>query len=145
MEGIRGHEIFDYLRKSRFSEEIAWYLFHQLINGLEAIHSAGYVHRDIKIENLMITVNAQGEPILKIIDFGYSIKIEKDKKYQPDGGSPSINDPCFYKEDLPYNPFKADIFSAGVVLLRMITNSNVFQKAEIFDLNYKMVIMERWK
>jgi hypothetical protein len=92
----------------------------------------------------MITVNTQGEPILKIIDFGYSIKIEKDKKYQPDGGSPSINDPCFYKEDLPYKPFKADIFSAGVVLLRMITNSNVFQKAWGFDKVYQLIISGNW-
>jgi serine/threonine protein kinase len=129
LQNVRGYELFDYLCKSRFSEEIAWYLFRQLIDGLYAIHSAGYAHCDLKLENLMITVNAQGEPILKIIDFGHSIEVKTGKINKPAGGTPYTNDPCFYNANLPYDPFKADIFSASVILLQMITRSKVFNYA----------------
>jgi serine/threonine protein kinase len=40
--------------------------------GVEYIHSIGIAHRDIKLENIMITVDSQGYPKPKLIDFGLS-------------------------------------------------------------------------
>src|SRR5204862_2161807 len=42
----------------------------QALAGLEAIHRAGIVHRDISPENLMITHEADGGEHVKIIDLG---------------------------------------------------------------------------
>ncbi len=42
----------------------------QALNGLEAIHRAGIVHRDISPENLMVTRDEQGLERIKIIDLG---------------------------------------------------------------------------
>ncbi|HEY3052638.1 MAG TPA: serine/threonine-protein kinase [Thermoanaerobaculia bacterium] len=47
----------------------------QALHGLEAIHRAGIVHRDISPENLMITHEAGGEERVKIIDMGVA-KVE---------------------------------------------------------------------
>jgi serine/threonine protein kinase len=42
----------------------------QALNGLEAVHRAGIVHRDISPENLMVTRDEQGLERIKIIDLG---------------------------------------------------------------------------
>ena len=42
----------------------------QALNGLEAVHRAGIVHRDISPENLMVTRDEHGLERIKIIDLG---------------------------------------------------------------------------
>ena len=42
----------------------------QALNGLDAIHRAGIVHRDVSPENLMVTRDEQGLERIKIIDLG---------------------------------------------------------------------------
>jgi serine/threonine protein kinase len=51
-----------------------------LVSGLHSIHKKGYVHNDLKIENIVVCENAeeyQGYPLLKIIDFGLMEDQEK--------------------------------------------------------------------
>ena len=50
----------------------------QALAGLEAIHRAGIVHRDISPENLMITHAADGSEFVKIIDLGVAKATESD-------------------------------------------------------------------
>ncbi len=42
----------------------------QMIDGVQAAHEAGIVHRDLKPDNVMITADARGAPLLKLLDFG---------------------------------------------------------------------------
>lgn len=51
----------------RFSELEAFSFFSQLVNGLQCVHSSGIIHRDLKLENLLITK----DNVLKIADFGW--------------------------------------------------------------------------
>lgn len=54
MELATGGELFDYVATTgRFSEPIARFYFHQLINGLEYVHNKGITHRDLKPENVL--------------------------------------------------------------------------------------------
>jgi serine/threonine protein kinase len=87
-----------------FSEKLARHYFRQLIEsthkryvGIEYLHDAGYSHRDIKTENILIDVNYK----LKIADFGFAcsyIDRESQKKIPMDPncravGSPMTNPP----------------------------------------------------
>lgn len=54
MELATGGELFDYVATTgKFSEPIARFYFHQLINGLEYVHNKGITHRDLKPENVL--------------------------------------------------------------------------------------------
>lgn len=61
-------DLFNEIEKSTPVEKAPNYLF-QLIKGLEYLHSRGYIHRDIKAENCLLTRTG----ILKICDFDTAI------------------------------------------------------------------------
>ena len=58
-----------YVRKRRkLKEDTARFLFSQIITGVRYCHSKNVLHRDIKLDNILLT--SQGE--VKICDFGVS-------------------------------------------------------------------------
>ena len=68
MEFVPGCELTDEIHEhnGRIETERLYELFVGLMNGLEKVHSSGYLHRDLKPSN--IRVNTDGQPV--IIDFG---------------------------------------------------------------------------
>jgi len=50
-------------------------IFKQLICGVGQMHSQGYAHRDLKLENLLYDVDSDQ---IKIIDFGFSLRVKED-------------------------------------------------------------------
>jgi len=68
IEGINLHELID--ERGPLSPRYAAQLAAQALYGLDAIHRAGIVHRDVSPENLMITRDDQGDERVKIIDLG---------------------------------------------------------------------------
>ena len=76
MEYINGGNLFSFIKKTRkLSEKTAKFLFKQIIEGIKYIHSKNIVHRDIKLENILIDLKNN----IKICDFGIG-KILKKKK-----------------------------------------------------------------
>jgi len=97
----------------------------QMIEGVEAAHRAGVVHRDLKPDNVMITKSAKGEPLLKLLDFGIAkLKVtgELDRGLTRPGvimGTPEYMAPeQAYSADAV--DARADIFSLGVMIFEML-------------------------
>ena len=64
--------MFDFIVQHRHVAEIqACKFFHQLIAGVEALHTYEITHRDLKPENLLLKHSPDGL-IVKIVDFGLS-------------------------------------------------------------------------
>ena len=84
-EFCRDGELFSYI-KNKYSERQLAVLFYQVFSGLWYLHDNKILHRDIKLENIMISQkekdNETGEELfwVKIIDFGTAKIFEKNKK-----------------------------------------------------------------
>lgn len=55
MELCAGGDLLNYVRKRRkLKEDLAKILFREVVSGLQYCHSKGIVHRDIKLDNLLL-------------------------------------------------------------------------------------------
>jgi serine/threonine protein kinase len=94
----------------------------QTLKGLERLHFAGIVHRDIKPFNLMLTSDDR----IKIIDFGLS-RVRGEEKIAIPGmqvGSPYYAAPE-QEKDPKQADGRADLFSLGIMGYRMLTGQLV--------------------
>jgi eukaryotic-like serine/threonine-protein kinase len=100
----------------------------QMLEGVEAAHRSGVIHRDLKPDNVMITLDAQsksGRTLLKLLDFGIAklrISDENDRKLTKPGvimGTPEYMAPeqAFSADAVDA---RADIFSLGVMIFEML-------------------------
>lgn len=87
-----------------------------LLQALDYLHLNGIIHRDLKPENLILA-SKDNDYNLKIADFGLASFIGKTEMLYLRCGSPGYVAPELL-EDKGYQ-WKADIFSAGVILYVM--------------------------
>lgn len=83
------HSFLKTCHERRLEEAEAKRLFKQIVEGLCYCHKMSVVHRDIKLENILLDSNNN----IKIIDFGFSIIIGEDKKLKIFCGTPSYMSP----------------------------------------------------
>ena len=71
--------------KNGVSEEEAHFFFTQLIKVVEVMHSSGIVHRDIKLENILLDADCN----VYLCDFGNAIFLNKmdDLTFIPSAGT----------------------------------------------------------
>lgn len=111
----------DYVLNNDLCEAEIRYLFRQIAEGLQHIHSKNFIHRDIKLNNILLN-----EDVVKIADFGEARKINKgDNASTFKGTLPCMNPQMF--EGKNYTN-KGDIFSLGVTLYFMYYKSNPWFK-----------------
>jgi protein-serine/threonine kinase len=152
LEYASGGELFDYILNHRYLKDpAARRLFAQLVSGVGYLHKKGIVHRDLKLENLLLDQNRN----IIITDFGFantfdpkdelSDEIEYNltnkefvRKFKLDRldargmrrgdlmqtscGSPCYAAPELVVSDSLYTGRKVDVWSCGVILVSQPTN-----------------------
>ncbi|KAI2638472.1 hypothetical protein GGS21DRAFT_488558 [Xylaria nigripes] len=150
LEYASGGELFDYILNHRYlKDHAARRLFAQLISGVGYLHKKGIVHRDLKLENLLLDSNRN----IIITDFGFANKFDpndelteeeelnlSDRDFvkragldrtKPNGmgrgdlmrtscGSPCYAAPELVVSDSLYTGRKVDVWSCGVILYAML-------------------------
>lgn len=97
MEYISCGDLLNFVRKrSKLSETITKFIFKQIIEALQYIHSKGIVHRDIKLDNILIDLQNN----IKICDFGVSKKIKRGDSMHDQCGTPAYIAPEILKNQV---------------------------------------------
>lgn len=81
LEYMQGADLYDYLQARNFDigEDRVREIAYQLANGLNYLHSYGIVHRDLKLENIMMTDSSETS-VPKLVDFGLAKMIGPSEK-----------------------------------------------------------------
>lgn len=119
LEYASGGELFDYILQHKYlKENTAKKLFAQLVSGVDYMHSKGLIHRDLKLENLLLDKHKN----IIISDFGFVNSYNRDKNdlMKTSCGSPCYAAPELVLTQLPYSGRKVDIWSIGVILYAML-------------------------
>jgi serine/threonine protein kinase len=118
LEYASGGELFDHILAHRYlRERDAAKLFSQLISGVWYIHQKKIVHRDLKLENLLLDRHRN----VIITDFGFANRFEHrpDDLMQTSCGSPCYAAPELVISEGLYVGSAVDIWSCGVILYAM--------------------------
>jgi len=115
-------------------EETGRYFLHQLVDCLTYLNKKNVVHRDLKLENILV----DGDMTLKVADFGFATykHISKLKSYR---GTKTYMAPEI-KEGKTYDGRQIDIFSVGVILFIIVMGIFPFQEAVKDDYYYKLLL-----
>eukprot|EP00826_Nyctotherus_ovalis_P047903 TRINITY_DN5584_c0_g1_i4.p1 TRINITY_DN5584_c0_g1~~TRINITY_DN5584_c0_g1_i4.p1 ORF type:complete len:444 (+),score=96.81 TRINITY_DN5584_c0_g1_i4:1226-2557(+) len=135
IELCAGGDLLNYVRRRRkLKENVAKFVFKQLIEGLQHCHSRNVLHRDIKLDNILL--NSKGK--IKICDFGVSKLVRKGERMVEQCGTPAYIAPEILM-DKGYEGFGVDIWSAGIALHAMLYGKVPFKANNMRDLN-KMIM-----
>jgi serine/threonine protein kinase len=94
------------------SEYLTRVIFAQVISAIDHCHKNRIAHRDIKLDNIMVSKDNR----VKLIDFGYGIRNVNECDLREDSlGTLHYCSPELLR-GVPYNPFKNDVYCAGVCL-----------------------------
>ena len=123
-------EVLDKMKQKehKFTEADIANIIYQLTLAVNYIHASGIIHRDLKLENIMVDIQDDEESelqkiICKITDFGFATMIEKSKK------TLSVGTPLFMAPEVLNRMYdsKADVWSLGVITYILLTSKQPFE------------------
>ncbi|MDO4276161.1 MAG: Stk1 family PASTA domain-containing Ser/Thr kinase [Eubacteriales bacterium] len=121
MELIEGITLKEYItKKGRLSIKEATSIAIQVSMGLEAAHSHGIVHRDVKPQNIIISTDGK----VKVTDFGIARAASSNTISSNVMGSVHYSSPEQVRGG--YSDEKSDIYSLGITLYEMVTGKVPF-------------------
>ena len=130
--------LFDYLHKNpktknNLSLEFKNKITKQLIHTMAYIHSRGYVHRDLKTQNILLDKNLD----MKLCDFG----LTKLKSELNSGSGQFAGTPCYMAPELFDRKFyddKIDVFAFGTVVWEIYTQKIPYFNCEALEIKQKV-------
>ena len=145
MEFLEGEDLDRYMRvRGPLPVQLAVDFLLQAAEAIAEAHSLGIVHRDLKPKNLFLTQRLNGEPLVKVLDFGVSkiVGAEELSLTQTTQvlGSPSYMSPEQLRASRDVDQ-RTDIWALGAILYELITGQVPFPASTLTQLT-AMVIAE---
>lgn len=143
VEWLDGEDVARRQRRQRLTVAEALDVARQAALGLDALHRAGIVHRDVKPSNLFAVPNADGSTTIKLIDLGIA-RAAGEATLTAFGsmlGTPFYMSPEQARGEERVTA-RADLFSLGAVLFELLSGRRAFPGDEIFAVIAKIVLAE---
>ncbi len=139
MEWLEGEDLAKRQRRAPLGTRDAVEVIRRAAQALAAIHSRGIVHRDLKLSNLFL-VSGRGTAV-KLIDFGV-VKPQGPDDFNTEAGT-ILGTPHYMAPEqargVAVDP-RADVYSLGSVLFRLLTGRNVFETEHVIALLGRLVL-----
>ena len=135
LEYVPGGLLFDVCQTlGGMGEENGKFFLSQMLDVLEYMHGKGVVHRDLKLENILV----DDEMNLKVADFGFATfrKVHNLKSYR---GTMTYMAPEI-KEGKNYDGMQIDMFSTGVILFIIVQGIFPFKEAKKDEYFYNLLL-----
>ncbi len=162
MDFCNGHSLEEIIKRKKvlnkpFTEEECRYIIYQLLTAINILSKNNIIHRDIKCENVLLNYKTQNSLLkmdimqanIKLIDFGFSRYIQKNKLAASIVGTPLFMDPYilnelnsllenkknnvnkYNKKEAIYEPidikgeksfydYRTDLWSVGIVMFEIL-------------------------
>ncbi len=131
MEFVRGQDLAALIdRDGPMSFQDLAPLLGQICGSLEEAHDLGVVHRDLKPENILVSRTHSGQDFVKVLDFGLAKLSEREETSAVTSAGSIVGTPYYMSpeqiradEEVDH---RADIYSFGALLYRLLTADNAF-------------------
>lgn len=148
MEYVQGGELFKAISELNgrgIKETEARDILRQLLSAVLYLHSVGVVHRDLKLENILICDDDDGgdELKIKLVDFGLGRPFREGQLLETRCGSEEYAAPEVIR-GLPYNGKLTDAWSFGVIMYACLTGQLPFNPDHQSTLGAKIVSGRFW-
>lgn len=98
----------------------------QIASGLDELHRAGLLHRDVKSGHVILEPRAEGVPLARLIDAGIAARLATGAALEPLGTASTIAPEQIEGKLVS---FRSDLYSLGCVLHEMLTGAPPFSGA----------------
>jgi len=132
-----------------FTQEIAQHIIKQIVSGVQYLHNNKILHRDLKLDNILVQFENKEENLLKckikIIDFGFARYLNDETLAQSLLGSPINMSPQIlmkmrkidHNQSFGYDQ-KADIWSLGTICYELLIGFPPFDAKNYDELTSKI-------
>lgn len=113
------YDLFSVVMSGNMCRPEIYCVFRQICDGVEYLHEMGLAHRDLKLDNCVMTT----DNVVKLIDFGTAVVFHYPGKATQMATGVVGSDPYLAPEVLdnkPYDPRKTDVWSVAIIFMCMI-------------------------
>eukprot|EP00873_Tetraselmis_striata_P025103 jgi/Tetstr1/445367/TSEL_033165.t1 len=130
MEYVKGANLGDAITyRGSFAEEDAREVFRQLLSAVSYMHDRGIAHRDLKVENILVT--DFDHTAVKLVDFGLAGRLRGNgDAFNVSCGTPTFVAPEVLQLDPSYGT-SCDLWSLGCVLHVMLSGYLPFRAPSV--------------
>jgi serine/threonine protein kinase len=110
------------MKSDLWKPEWIWTICYNILTAIAAIHAKGFVHRDIKEENVLVSMNEELVPTGFVCDLGLCVESTNMSALMTTAGTHLYRAPEVLREGMPYGP-PVDMWSLGVLLYFLLGGS----------------------
>lgn len=141
MEYCSGGDLVTLVEKNELDERFIKKILHQILVAVNYLHFFGIAHRDLKLDNFLLTSTNLSETSIKLVDFGFA------KNFRKAALLSKVGTPYYVAPELLGNVYgkEVDVWAIGVIMFMMFfrsppfrgkTNTDILNAIKTTEINY---------